>query len=70
MLDPSLAKPDFLHVTGPEFDASKNFKPPPVTAADFGPVSDLHIRHAPKAGEVQRAHREYDWGQSARADGS
>ena len=31
---------DFLeHKYTPEFDASKNFKPPPVTAADLGPAT-------------------------------
>ena len=28
----------FLHVDGPEFDASKGFKPPPVSARDLAPV--------------------------------
>ena len=28
-------KPDFLRVQGPEFDASANFKPPPVTHAEL-----------------------------------
>ena len=68
-LDPTLATPDFLHVAGPEFDASKDFKPPPVTAADFGPVIDRHLRDAPKAGDVQRAHREFDWGRSGAPEG-
>ena len=30
----------FLRVQGPEFDASKGFKPPPLTAADLLPVVD------------------------------
>ena len=70
MLDPTLANPDFLHVSGPEFDASKNFRPPPVSAADFGPVTDQHLRGLPKAGEQQRAHPEFDWGLSGVANGS
>jgi len=69
VLDPALARPDFLHVAGPEFDASKKFKPPPVTAADFGPVNERHIRAAPAAGEEQRAHSEYDWGRGGRPEG-
>lgn len=62
VLDPSVAKPDFLHVAGPEFDSSKDFKPPPVTAAELGPVSEFHTRKAPAMGEQQRVDPEFDWG--------
>ena len=70
MLEPTTATPNFLHVAGPEFDASKCFKPPPVSAADFGPVTDQHLRSTPNVGEQQRAHAEYDWGRSGVVAGS
>ncbi|KAL1522053.1 hypothetical protein AB1Y20_021698 [Prymnesium parvum] len=61
VLDPTLAKPDFLHVAGPAFDASKTFKPPPMTAAKLGPVSERHVKEIP-TGKVQRVDPEYNWG--------
>mmetsp|Transcript_61620 Transcript_61620/g.102526 ORF Transcript_61620/g.102526 Transcript_61620/m.102526 type:complete len:248 (-) Transcript_61620:163-906(-) len=38
VLDTGSKKPSFLHIQGPDFDASTGFQPPPTTAADLGPV--------------------------------
>ena len=55
----------FLRVQGPEFDASKGFKPPPLTAADLLPVVD-GSRRLNTASEVaaadQRYHEETNFG--------
>lgn len=58
VLDPSLEPPTFLHVAGPEFDASKGFRPPPVTAADMGPASNVE-RKPRHLGESQAFHEAY-----------
>ena len=64
----------FLHVDGPEFDASKGFKPPPVTARDYLPsvegeasVSRAALmarlpREFPEASETQREHADSEVG--------
>jgi len=59
----------FLRVQGPEFDASKGFKPPPLTAADLLPVVDDSCggsRRMNTASEVaaadQRYHEETNFG--------
>ena len=59
----------FLRVQGPEFDASKGFKPPPLTAADLLPVVDDSrggSRRMNTASEVaaadQRYHEETNFG--------
>ena len=66
------AKPDFLHVEGPEFDASKNFRPPPISALDLLPITSGALgSSAPRpfadASEVQRYDPEFNFG---RTDGS
>lgn len=60
----------FLRVQGPEFDASKGFKPPPLTAADLLPVVD-GSRGMNTASEVaaadQRYHEETNFGVAPKA---
>ena len=61
----------FLHIDGPEFDASKGFKPPPTTHADLLPVVDDRLgvgggsrRSAASSAEPaeQRYHPEENFG--------
>ena len=59
VLDPSVQPPSFLHIDGPEFDASKGFRPPPVTAADLGPASGESSFRVPNASVVQARHESY-----------
>jgi len=68
MLFGSEAKPDFLRVEGPEFDASKNFKPPAVTHADLMPVAGEHRfvrRSLDDEAPAQRYHPEENFGRGA-----
>jgi hypothetical protein len=64
-LDPAVEKPGFLHVDGPEFDASQHFRPPPVSAADLMPVGEgvqRNVRPFADTSEVQRYDPEANFG--------
>lgn len=59
-------KPDFLRVAGPDFDASANFKPPPVTHSDLT-GTNLGGDHLPRRtlnddAPGQRHHQEEQFG--------
>ena len=43
----------FLRVEGPEFDASKGFRPPPLTAADLGPAVGRSSALRPATGDAE-----------------
>ena len=74
-LEGSAQEAAFLQVEGPDFDASRDFKPPPVTGADFLPAVSDSARHVPRqfaeSSETQRHHREFQYGEhgSGRASG-
>ena len=68
-------KPDFLRVSGPEFDASANFKPPPVTHSELtginlDPYRPLKPRKPDEEAPEQRYHQEDDSTERTRVRGS
>jgi hypothetical protein len=67
LFDGGLAKPDFLRVDGPEFDASKHFKPPAVTHAELAGVNDRTrvARSADEDAPGQRYHQEEQHGRAS-----
>ena len=69
LFDGGGAKPDFLHVAGPEFDASAHFRPPPVTHADMVGASGESRRPPARPSldaeaPAQRSHHEDTFGRA------